>query len=152
MQDLIENLDDPTAIRVLQAFASARSRDGGYETDWSPALQQGIVEGLELSDVPSDRVSEGDLARQALLLLAESPDEREALEAMIKNPPAEQYGVLGMLTFTAAFIALQMYGKLEIKGDKFHFKLEKKPPKSELLQQLAQKLLSFFSSNPPGST
>ncbi len=144
MQDLIENLDDVTAIRVLQAYSGARSRNAEYETQWSRELQQGLEEALELSDVP-DAVSDGDLAREALLLLANDQANREPLTALIQSPPTEKYLDSETVAIgVAALVALQTYVKFErTKEGKIHFKLERKPLPAELIG----KLISFFSHN-----
>ncbi len=142
MQELIRNLDDATAIRVLRTFATARSRDGDYQTDWSPELRQTLVESTNASDAP-DAVDEGELAREALLLLADDPDNRQGLTALIEGPPAQRFLDPSTIAVgVAALIALQTHVKFErTKDGKIHFKIEKKPLPVELMR----KLLAFFN-------
>ncbi len=142
MQNLIQDLDDATAIRVLRTFATARSRDGDDHTGWSPELQQALVESTDASDA-ADAVTEGELAREALLLLADDPDNRQGLTALIEGPPAQRFlDPATIAVGVAALIALQTYVKFErTKDGKIHVKIEKKPLPVELMR----KLLAFFS-------
>ena len=94
MDDMIRGLDDSQAVRVLTTFARVRLRAGGVaETEWTPELDRALRQ-----DFPAKAdagraasVSEGDLARQALLLLADDPQNREALTALIEGPPPDKY-------------------------------------------------------------
>lgn len=142
MQERIQNLDDATAIRVLRTFATARRRDGDYHTDWSPELRQTLVESTDALDT-SDAVGEGELAREALLLLADDPENHPSLTALIEGPPAQSFlDATTIAVGVAALIALQTHVKFErTKDGKFHFKIEKKP----LPLDLIRKLLTFFS-------
>ena len=144
MQESIISLDDATAIRVLQAFSTARGRQGNYETHWSPELRQRLLEELEPSQLP-DAVNEGELAREALLLLASDPQNQEPLTALIQASPPEKFLDAGAVAIgVAALVALQTYVKFErTKDGTFHFKVEKKPLPVELMK----KLISFFSGN-----
>jgi hypothetical protein len=74
-------LGDATTIRVLRAFASARSAHGDYQMQWSPELRQALVERVGASDL-SASVSEGDLASEVLLLLAAGPENQPPLAAL----------------------------------------------------------------------
>ena len=142
MQELIQNMDDATAIRVLRTFATARSRDGDYHTGWSPELRQAVVENIDATDAP-DAVDEGELAREALLLLADDPDNHPGLTALIEGPPVQRFlDPTTIAVGVAALIALQTYVKFErTKDGKIHVKIEKKPLPVELMR----KLLTFFS-------
>jgi hypothetical protein len=147
MQPSIENLDDATAIRVLRAFATARGRHGSYQTKWSNDLRQALVEGIEGAGVTA-AVNEGDLAREALLLLAGDPDDQEPLTALIESASPESFmGPGTMAVGVAALIALQTHVKFErTKDGKIHFKIEKNPLPTDLLK----KLISFFTDHPSG--
>jgi len=141
MEQSIKNLDETTAIRVLHAFFTARSRHGDYQTEWSPELRQALVDEVEAPDATA-AVSEGDLAREALLLLAGDPDNEEPLTALIGSPPPETFFDPGTVAVgVAALVVLQTYVKFErTKDGKIHFKIEKKPLPVELIK----KLISFF--------
>jgi len=142
MRERIQNLDDATAIRVLRTFSTARSHHEDYQTDWSPELRQALVDSTAAADAVA-AVGEGDLAREALLLLADDPDNRQGLTALIEGPPPERLLDPAHIAIgVAALIALQTYVKFErTKDGKIHFKIEKKPLPVELMR----KLLAFFS-------
>jgi hypothetical protein len=142
MQELIKNLDDVTAVRVLQTFSAAQCRRGNYETQMSEELRQGLLKELEGSELP-DAVNEGDLAREALLILVSDQNNHEPLTALIESSSPEKFLDAGTIAIgVAALVALQTYVKFErTKEGKIHFKLERKPLPSELIG----KLISFFT-------
>src|SRR5208283_103231 len=94
-------------------------------------------------------VSEGDMARQALLLLADDPQNRDALAALIAGPPPESFEVVGTVALVAAtLVVLQTHVLFERDRDgKIHIKIEKKPTRDSLLKDLVQKLFGFFPAN-----
>ena len=151
MDDMIRGLDDAQAVRVLTTFARARLRAGGVaETEWTPELDRALRQ-----DFPAEAdagravaVSEGDLARQALLLLADDPQNRDALTALIVGPPPESFEVVGAGTvalLAAMLVVLQTHVLFERDRDgKIHIKIEKKPTRDSLLKDFVQKLLGFF--------
>ena len=61
MEQLIRNLDDATAMRVLRAFSTAQSYRGDCETEWSADLRQAIAQGAGPSAATAV-VSDGELA------------------------------------------------------------------------------------------
>ena len=94
MDDMIRGLDDSQAVRVLSSFARVRLRTGGVaETEWTPELDRALRQDFpaEADAGRAGSVSEGDLARQALLLLADDPQNREVLTALIEGPPPDKY-------------------------------------------------------------
>ncbi len=127
---------------MLRTFATARSRHGDYQTDWSPELRQALVETTDAS-AAADAVGEGELTREALLLLADDPDNRQGLTALIEGPPVQRFLDRTMIAVgVAALIAMQTHVKFEqTKDGKIHFKTGKKPLPVELMR----KLLTFFS-------
>ncbi len=142
MQELIKGLDDATAVRVLQTFSAAQSRRGNYEMQLSEELRQGLVDELDGSELP-DAVNEGDLAREALLVLASDQDNHGPLTALIESSSPEKFLDAETIAIgVAALVALQTHVKFErTKEGKIHFKLERKPLPTELIA----KLISFFS-------
>ncbi len=92
MDETIGDLDAETAVRILLTIAKAETRRGGYETSMNAELGTALSEtlgGPEVSAPPAD----GELARQALLLLSEDPVRRATIEALIHEPPPEHFGV-----------------------------------------------------------
>ena len=154
MDDMIRGLDDSQAVRVLTTFARVRLRAGGVaETEWTPELDRALRQDFpaEADAGRAASVSEGDLARQALLLLADDPQNRDALAALIEGPPPESYEVVtaGTVALVAAMlVVLQTHVLFERDRDgKIHIKIEKKPTRDSLLKDLVQKLFGFFPAN-----
>jgi hypothetical protein len=148
--DMIRGLDDSQAVRVLTTFGRARLRTGGVaETEWTPELDRALRLGYP-ADTDAGRaasVSEGDLARQALLLLADDPQYRETLSVLIEGSPPESFEAVGAGTvalLAAVLVVLQTHVLFERDKDgKIHIKIEKKPTRDSLLNDLVQKLLGF---------
>ncbi len=149
MDEMIRGLDDSQAVRVLTTFARARLRaEGVEETEWTPELDRALREDFpaEADAGRAASVSEGDLARQALLLLADDPQNRESLTALIAGPRPDKYEVVGTVALvTAMLVVLQTHVLFERDRDgKIHIKIETKPTRDSLLKDLVQKLLGFF--------
>jgi len=81
---MIQNLDDATARQILTAIVRSRAGRHGAAMDWTPALAQALGGAFQLKPEALP-VSEGELARQALLVLAEDPETRQAIETMAAN-------------------------------------------------------------------
>ena len=148
MDDMIRGLDDSQAVRVLTTFARVRLRAGGVaETEWTPELDRALRQGFPAEADAGRAASEGDLARQALLLLADDPQNREALTALIEGPPPQSFEVVSTVALVAAMlVVLQTHVLFERDRDgKIHIKIEIKPTRESLLKDLVQKLLGFFS-------
>jgi hypothetical protein len=155
MDDMIRGLDDSQAVRVLTTFARAQLRAGGVaETEWTPDL-----DGALRLDFPAETdaghagsVSEGDLARQALLLLADDSQNREMLAALIEGPAPRSFELVGAGTvalIAAALVVLQTHVLFERDKDgKIRVKIEKKPTQVSLLKDLVQKLAGFSQQRP----
>ncbi len=147
-EETIRHLDDAAAIRLLSRIAQLYARTGELETDWTPELQQALLEGSGLTGA-TEPVSEGDLARQALLLLAEDPGTRDAVQAQRDGPTMRSFDA-GTLLFglTAALVVLQT--RFEVKRDedgKLTWRIGKEAVDSTVLKTLIEKVLSFpFSS------
>jgi hypothetical protein len=145
LAEQIHALDDPTATRLLRAFARANRT-----TEPSLALTSEIREGLEQSVAVTAsagvHVSEGDLARSTLLLLASGSDYREGLAALMASPPPER--MLGpweaMALASAVLVVLETHFKFERdKQGRWTVNLKKKPTDAQLLKSVIQKLLSI---------
>jgi len=146
MSDIIRNLDAVKAQQILDAIARSRSRGAGQSVPWSPSLAQALAHQFQL-EPGSTPASDGDLARHALLVLAEDPETRKAIEVMASRADAGlqkfDFGASIGLT-VAVLIVLQTHVKFErdSKG-KWSLKLEKKPTSDALLKGLVQKLLTY---------
>src|SRR5215212_4312026 len=114
----LSQLDDETAQRILTTIARARS---GRLPGAPPLsdLRPMLAKDFQVAASPAS-VSAGDLARQALVVLAEDPATRAAIEAMAaETAPASRHSfnvaesmALGM----AAYFALST--AIEIERDK----------------------------------
>ncbi len=146
MTDTIRNLDDLTAQHILAVIARSRARTIGEDIPWSSNLRQALVGEFEVEPGAAS-VSEGELARQALLVLAEDPETRQAIETMAaaaeQSPPKFDFGASIAITAAVLFV-LQTHVKFDRHPDgKWSLQLEKKPTSDALLKDLVQKLISF---------
>jgi hypothetical protein len=140
VQDRISKLTDTDACRILANFAS--HQPGYHEQPLTPEVGEALRSDPELS---ASVAGEGDLARAALVLLADDPLHRPIIEAMVTNPAAVQYGLVETaLVVSGVLFVLGMHVKFERgKAGKWTIKVEKKPTDNKLLKGLMQKLLGF---------
>ena len=149
MSELIVSLDDATAQRILASIARARLRSGAEELSWTIDLRQALAWAFEVSGQPQAPVSAGDLARQALLLVAEDPATREAISTMAERVPETRerfdFGTTVALA-AAVLVALQTHVHFERdKNGRWPIQVEKRATKDTLLKPLVEKLLGFGS-------
>jgi hypothetical protein len=139
-------LDDRSAVGILARIARSLSRSETEELSLTPEIRSVLAKRFH---VPPEMaaVSEGNLARQALLLLSEDPVTREAIETIaarqLETPEKFDAGMTIALT-TAVLFALQTRVRFERdKQGTWSLTIEKKPTSDALLKGLVQKLLSF---------
>lgn len=144
VKDIIQSLDDATARRVLATFARAQATP--TETALTPELRQALREFAPAPETAAVSANEGDLARAALLLLADDPQQQPMLIALIDGPAPTKFGVLETVAIiSAVLVVLQTHVKFERdKEGRWSIKIEKKPTDNSLLKPLVQKLLSFI--------
>jgi hypothetical protein len=137
--------DDATARRILNVIARSRMSMGSEKVDWTPDLRQALAS--EFDAKPASPVSEGELARQALLVLAEDPDTRDAIETLAAQPQSLQkfdFGA-GIAITAAVLIVLQTHIRFKRGTDgKYSLLVEKKPTSDALLKGLVQKSVSYI--------
>jgi hypothetical protein len=147
MTDAIRNLDDLAARRVLVVIAKSRARASSEDIQWNSGLRQALAGEFHVEPGAAP-VSEGELARQALLVLAEDPETRSAIETMAaaseQSPQKFDFGATIGITAAVLFV-LQTHIKFDRERDgKWSLQLEKKKPTSDaLLKGLVQKLISY---------
>jgi hypothetical protein len=114
MPDAIRKLDDVTAQSILGVIARFRTALVSGKVDWTADLRQALAS--EFGAEPAmTSVSDGELARQAFLVLAEDPDTRNAIETMASQPQSLQkfdFGASIALT-AAVLVVLQTRVKIE---------------------------------------
>ncbi len=95
---MIDQLDDATAQRILTTIARARST-----SQQPPNIDKALAE--EFHVAPSDTaISDGELARQSLIVLAEDPQTAQAIESMAAEEDDSQHQHLHDAGTTIALI------------------------------------------------
>lgn len=146
MNDIISSMDDTTAKQVLDAFVRARlgteDRQTKLDADMCKALQ------AEFAVTPSpDAPSEGDLAREALRVLAQDPEIEKHIRMLAETGPTRGFDFgIGLAVTTTVLLVLQTHLRFERTPDGWSLLIEKKPTKEGLLKPLVQKLISMFTT------
>lgn len=149
LHEIILSLDDKMAVTTLQTFAKAQLRTGNYQTELTPDLRKTLVDEFKATELSAVSTDEGDLARQALLLIVEEPKYAEAINALVDAPKTGKFfvGAETVPLVVAALVALQTHARFERdKEGRWSIKIEKKPTSYALLKPLVQKLLAFIGS------
>jgi hypothetical protein len=144
MADLIQSLDDATAQRILKLVVRSRPRVAGDDVVWSPEVKQALEDEFHLSEATAS-ISEGELARQALEVLAEDPETKKAIERMATAPPGPQTFDFGIGLTLAVLLVLQT--RVQFARDstgKWSVKVEKKAAGAGEVKSLVQKLVSYM--------
>jgi len=136
----IQTLSDADAQRILTTFA--RNQPGYSDSTLSSDLTTAL---RHEPDLTVTTASAGDLARAALLLLADDPQQRPIIDAMVSQPPAQRFGVVETaVVMSAILFVLGTHIKIERNAQGiWTVKVEKKPTDSRLLKSLMEKLLGF---------
>lgn len=150
-QDLIQSLDDKTARLILRRIASSQPAPGGERITWDPEMAKALAQEFEIAEptAGATRISEGELARQALLVLAEDPEAAIAIERMASTTgDIAQVFDFGIGVAVAVLIVLQTHVKFKREpSGKWSLELEKKPTSDNLVKGLVQKLIGFTRSD-----
>jgi hypothetical protein len=141
----IQSLNDATAILIVKGIASSRPAPGGERIALTPDLEKALADEFKIAGPAGATISEGELARQALQVLAEDPEMTKTIERMASTPPeGAQTFDFGIGLTVAVLIVLQTHVKFERGSDgKWSLSMEKKPTSDSLLKGLVQKLISF---------
>ena len=100
MQDLIEQLEDEQAERILLVVAR-HGFEGSVPATLDYELRSALSDALHVES-STQGGSRGELAREALCLLAASPQHRPALEAIIQGPAPERVEIFSGISRTGA--------------------------------------------------
>ena len=137
-------MTDQTALRILTTIARARSGDLLPNL---AGLRDALINEFGLAPPPA-KVSPGDLARQALLVLAEDPGTRHAIEAMaLEDPPLTRQTFDTGTTIAigaAAYFALTTEIDIQRVKGQWSIKVKKKAADSATVRALVQKLLGYL--------
>lgn len=136
----ITALSDADAQRILTTFAT--NQPGYSDRPLSPELTAAL---RQEPDLTASLASPGDLARAALLLLADDAQHRPILDAMTSQPPPQRLGLVETTAVIGAVLfVLGTHVKIErnAQGD-WTLKIEKKPTDAKLLKTLMEKLLGL---------
>jgi hypothetical protein len=136
----IQTLSDVDAQRILTTIA--RNQPGYGDSTRSPEL---IAVLRHEPDLMATAASAGDLARAALLLLADDPQYRPIIDVMISQPPAERFALVETaVVMSAVLFVLGMHINIERNArGTWTVKIEKKPTDANLLKALMEKVLGF---------
>ncbi len=150
MDEIIQALDDEKAAQFLRTIAKAHGETDESVKDYDAEFWRALKAELNLQE-SSAPVSDGEMSRQALQLLAEDQEMRDAVGTMAKNPTTEQFmsPVLGIALTTAVIFALKSY--IEIKRSpegKWSFHFKKEPLDDSLLKGFVGRLLSWLPEGP----
>ena len=152
MDEIIDSLSDDRARRILETIAQARVRRGGQAIRLDRDLARALTD--EFAVAPGGAsASEGDVAREALRVLADEPGTAEAIVTMAEHMPETrgtfvEPGTIALAT--AAIIALRTHVRIEFKDGKWSFLWENEAAKDSLVRPLVEKLVGLFSSGSAG--
>ena len=137
-------MTDETAQRILTTIARARSGELPHDLT---GLRDALTNEFDVAP-PATKVSPGDLARQALLVLVEDPATRHAIEAMaLEDPPLTRQTFDTGTTIAigaAAYFALTTEINIQRVKGQWSIKLKKKAADSATVRALVQKLLGYL--------
>jgi len=147
LENAINRLDEADCRRILLTVARSAERPGASADVGSCNLIQAMRDTYGVDAAPGDRAG-GELARQALLLLAHDDAIRPNLKALVTGPSPERFDlgiVSGTVLIGAVVIALQT--QIEIARDRdgrWSFKFKKAAMKDAVLLPLIRKILALM--------
>ena len=136
----IDRLSDDRAIEILQTIVLAQARRGDFTTEAGLGLASSLAAELHISATPA---TDGDLAREALELLATDPETSQAIDALTNSPRPQRF-LGGPEIGLAAAVLIALQTRIKIQRDKkgrWQFELHKKAASDGLLKSLASKIL-----------
>ncbi len=146
LQQTLADMSDADAVRILDAVTKPRLRAGEKVPEWSDELAGALRE--ELGAAPAVGATEGEVAREALRILALDPRCRQPIAALAAGPEPETLGARSAVTvavlITGVLFALGSH--VEFRYDRAHgttVVFVKEPTDKELLKPLVEKLLAL---------
>ena len=126
MREMIRNMDDETAVRVLSTITRARTR-GESEEPPSPSAARQLARELPRGEHrPAPSATEADLARATLDWLAEDETMLREIRALATRPtPRSFQPELTLGTVVAVLLLLKLKGCIGRDADgRWHFQVE----------------------------
>ena len=140
-------IPDDQAIHILKTIARARLQPTSGETIPDSSVLLDLSAAFE--PLPPTSVSEADLARAALDLLAQDPAFAEPIKIMSAQPAAGTQRYLDPASIaltTAALLVLQTRVKFKLDSNrKWSVEIDKKSSSDGAVKLLVQRLLSFLN-------
>jgi len=97
-------------------------------------------------DPSPENITEGDLARDTFVVLAEDPQHRDTVRSLIRGPKPERFTPMGTVAVVAAaLVVLQTRVKFDRdKEGRWSLRIEKHAASDSLLKSFVSKLVSFL--------
>jgi hypothetical protein len=151
LADRISQLDDVAAVRLLTTVTNALQRqEPAFSTEPTDDVRTAVAEFAEREQAAAPAaVSDGDLARGALLVLAEDEEQAQRIQTLLDGPPAKSYaGVELVLAVDAVLIALQTRVKFVVKDGKKQLEITKPSLSGKHLVELARQFTTWCLGKP----
>ncbi len=149
MNETIANLDDKTALYVLNTIARYELSADGKEETLTPEEQTALRNEFCPAGVEGG-VTDGDLARAALQVLACEPKLATRIDDLARGPKPDQMAidfVTGVVVVTLAIAVLKTGVSFKVDSTgKWSLKIDKEALSDELMKILIEKILSRFDS------
>ena len=147
MQDWIKALGDVIAVRILTNIAENNFQPSENPQDLTPEIKEALKEGFGL-EPGEEFVSDSDMARETLSVLAHDPDFQRIIVSMEKNQPPERLvqepaTVYELYAALVAFLNTQLEFSRD-KSGKYAFKMKPDAFEEKLLKGFVSKLLNWM--------
>jgi len=150
MEPEIQDLSDPQAVRILTTLAKNVPAPGGEEVELTAEFREALARELEVQP-QGQPASDGDVAREALGLLARHDKLGPVVTAMVENPtPTRMAWDPASAMVLGAAVVMVLKTHFEISRDargRWTFHAKSPALDKGLLKGFVEKLLSWI---PPG--
>ncbi len=143
MGSSIAGLSDADAINVLRVIVANTCE--GASGDINKEMTHALVEEFSVVAHETTSVSEGELARQALSVLAKEPSQEKVISALIDGPKPEAMSAFASIAVGALVVmVLKSHFDLAYKDGKISFKWQSKAWTAKDVNSLVEKLFPFL--------
>lgn len=151
MTEFINTLDDQSALRILTTIAKGHSDDPAADSKLAPEMASAMKAELGITGTV-DRISDGEIARSALAVLAQDPEFADQIKFMAEHKVTERFGiepVTGVVLAGALVMVLRTGFEFKRNEDgRWSIKIKSAAAQSELIDKFASKVLSWLPSGP----